>query len=69
MREAFLKLTKISAQKKTRNVDGISISHVGDLLISRTDYFILFLSEELGKTFGVEALEANESNYLRMGGY
>ena len=52
-----------------RSVEGISISHVVDLLIPGTEDFILFyiiLSDPPGETFGGKAIGGGDTLYLRM---
>ena len=47
-----------------RNVDGVAIPHLGDLLMSGTGAFIDFLYVKSEGRFGVEVIDADGSIYL-----
>ena len=54
-----------SGPEEKRNAVGISIPHVGDLLIARTGDVISFLSGKLEGAFGTKAFVGGDSIYLR----
>ena len=48
------------------NLVGVSISHVGDLVVTGSDMFIRFISGEMKGNSRCESFERDEAIYLRM---
>ena len=64
--KGIFEANKDFAPGEKRDVVGISISHVGDLLIYGSNSFISYLSRKLENRYGVKAFGGNEAIYLGM---